>query len=164
MPERRDLLQPEGGTGHHRAVAASLQHPQTSLSAGLPATSTRYSQHEATHSRGRQNNAVNWNPLTCAGPKYRSGHHPRPRSARHLGGRTRASPSAVTRHPLCPALGRFGRRDASPLGLPRQSRVADSGVRSVQVRSPQRDNSMNSLEKTVKVSAKTAETERESSV
>lgn len=73
MPERRDLLQPEGRTGRHRTVAASLQYPQTSLGAGLPAASTRYHQPETHLRRSQRHNAVSWHTLTCAGPKYRSG-------------------------------------------------------------------------------------------
>jgi hypothetical protein len=42
MPGRRDLLQPEGGTGRHRAVVASLQHLQTLFGADLPAAGSRY--------------------------------------------------------------------------------------------------------------------------
>ena len=35
LSERRNLLQPEGGTDRHRAMAKALQHDQTALIAGL---------------------------------------------------------------------------------------------------------------------------------
>jgi hypothetical protein len=35
--QRRNLLQPEGSAGHHRAVAQALQHRQTVLGAQLQA-------------------------------------------------------------------------------------------------------------------------------
>ena len=38
LPQRRNLLQPQGGKYRHRAMAQALQHDQTALIAGLPTT------------------------------------------------------------------------------------------------------------------------------
>ncbi|MEJ2137460.1 MAG: hypothetical protein P8X86_19710 [Desulfofustis sp.] len=73
-------------------------------------------------------------------------------------------PSAVTRHPHCPALGRFGHRLAPDPGCPHRLRVADSGVSSVQVRSLKRNNSMKSFGNSKEKWLKKASTEQESSV
>ncbi len=40
MLKRRDILQPQRSTNHHRTVARSLQHPKTEFITGIQAAGT----------------------------------------------------------------------------------------------------------------------------
>jgi hypothetical protein len=99
--------------------------------------------------------------------EWKPGSSPTPGSVRHLG---RADmdlgASAVTCRTECPALWRLGRRDTSrprlsPPAGPPGPRDADSGLGSVPVRSPERDNSMKPFRKSCRIPSKSGLNARE---
>lgn len=59
----------------YRTVAAPLQHLPAPLIPELSASGPRHCQPETTDHLEQRYNAVDQNPLTNAGPKYRSGQY-----------------------------------------------------------------------------------------